>query len=807
MSQQSLRTRADASFTQWGHWVFGHPWLVIISVLTFSVHFISQVRHLEIDTSIEGFLLEDDPILIVYNDFRDRFERDDLVTVTIRPPEIFDFKFLEKLRKLHQELEDDLKYLDEVTSLINARSTRGVEGELIVEDLFEDWPENEAELAVIRDRARENPIYENLLLSQNGELTTLAIRFSTYSESSDEIDLSGFDDEAVPLTGEPSARPFLTGAETLEAVAGLYAILERYDADDFELEIAGAPILTSRLTNEMTADMGTFLVVSILATAVFLYLLFRRISATLIPVGIVLLSLLTTVGFMPLLDIPMQLPTQILPAFLLAVGIGDSVHILAIFYQYRGRGESKQDSIAHALGHSGFPVLMTSLTTAGALLSFTSASLAPIHNLGIIAPIGVFFAFIYTITLVPALLAVVPIGEAPRHGARLGVVDRMLEQCAVLSTTRPWSVVAVSCAILLIGIAGATQLRFSHNPVAWFPEGDPLRVSMDVMNDELKGIMSIEVLFETDKENGLQDPELLSTMKALQVANDDLRFGEIYIGKSLSLVDILEEIHQALNGGQAEFHVIPEDRQLIAQELLLFETSGSDDLEDVTDSLFMTGRMTLRAPWVDAYLYAPVMREIESIYQEAVGSMAKVTVTGLMPLLSRTFEAVIHSMARSYVIALVVITPLMMLLLSSVRLGLLSMIPNLLPIVLILGVMGYFEFPLDGFTLLIGSIALGLAVDDTIHFMNSFRRYYEETGDATQAVHLTLRTAGQAMLVTTLVLCAGFFVFTLGYLTSTFNFGFLTGLALAMAFIGDVTLAPALMVIVIRRREARAAAS
>jgi predicted RND superfamily exporter protein len=131
------------------------------------------------------------------------------------------------------------------------------------------------------------------------------------------------------------------------------------------------------------------------------------------------------------------------------------------------------------------------------------------------------------------------------------------------------------------------------------------------------------------------------------------------------------------------------------------------------------------------------------------------------------------------------------------------MIPNLTPILITLGVMGWFDFPLDGFTLLIGSVAIGLAVDDTIHFMHNFRRYYDRMGDAREAVHETLQTTGQALLFTTLVLCTGFFIFMLGSMRSTFNFGFLTGFALAIALLANVTLAPALMTLVTRRSERR----
>jgi predicted RND superfamily exporter protein len=222
----------------------------------------------------------------------------------------------------------------------------------------------------------------------------------------------------------------------------------------------------------------------------------------------------------------------------------------------------------------------------------------------------------------------------------------------------------------------------------------------------------------------------------------------------------------------------------------------------VTDSQFSTARMTLMAPWRDALEYAPLIRLIESDYASRVPDGVDVQVTGMIPLLSRTFEAVITSMSRSYVLAVAIITPLMMLLLASVRLGLLSMVPNVTPIILTLAFMTVFDFPLDGFTLLLGSIALGLAVDDTIHFMHGFNRNYDETGDVAEAVRRTLATSGQAMFVTSCVLCIGFAVFTLGYMQSLFNFGVLTSLSLVLAFIADVTLAPALMVLVRRARPA-----
>jgi hypothetical protein len=170
--------------------------------------------------------------------------------------------------------------------------------------------------------------------------------------------------------------------------------------------------------------------------------------------------------------------------------------------------------------------------------------------------------------------------------------------------------------------------------------------------------------------------------------------------------------------------------------------------------------------------------------------------TGVLPLLTRTMNAVMISMVQSYGIAFVVVTLLMMLLIGSVRLGLVAMLPNLAPILCALGVMGWLGLPLDVFTLLIGSIALGLAVDDTIHFMHNYRRYLEEGSDSRAAIHRTLETAGRAMLVTTLVLSSGFLIFTLSSMNNIFNFGMLTAFAIGVALLADFLLAPALMQVI-----------
>ncbi|MCP4041158.1 MAG: MMPL family transporter [Gammaproteobacteria bacterium] len=381
-------------------------------------------------------------------------------------------------------------------------------------------------------------------------------------------------------------------------------------------------------------------------------------------------------------------------------------------------------------------------------------------------------------------------GSAQERHNRL---DRLLEGIATIATERSRSVLAISFLVLVIGLAGAAQIRFSHKPFEWLPSAEPVRQATDFIDSHMNGASSVEVIIDTGKENGLYEPKVMKALDRLNREVEAIDQGELFVGKTLSLADILKEINQALNENRTQFYDIPGDRRLIAQEFLLFENSGSDDLEDFVDSQFRQARFTAKMPWVDAILYQDFMDGLTTRFHQALGEEVEIAVTGMTALLGRTMHATIISMSNSYMIAAGVITIMMILLIGDLRIGLVAMIPNLTPIILTLGLMGWFGMPLDLFTMLIGSIAIGLAVDDTIHFMHNYRRYHHQTGEVGEAVRQTLLTTGRAMLVTTIVLSCGFFLYRFSNLSNLQNFGILTGFTIIMALLADFFLAPALM--------------
>ncbi len=804
---KNFTDRLESWFIWLAETIYNNPGKTLLGMFFFFALFASQIPEITVDTSTEGFLHDDDRVLLDYYDFRDQFGRDEKIAIAVKSNDVFSFSFLEKFRSLHNDLEANVPHIAEVTSLINARNTRGEEDLLIVEDLLEEWPETKKDLENIKERVMDNPVYKNIIISEDGRFTTIIIETNNYSHEDKETDaIEEFDSdfETDQSVVEKSAdRKYLTDKENSEVVTAVQNIVKKYHDDDFLIYAAGSPVVTDFLKKTMLKDMRRFLGLAILTIGVLLFILFKRISGVLLPLLIVLLSLFSTVGAMAAAGVALKLPTQILPSFILAVGVGDAVHLLSIFFRKFEGTSDKKAAIKYALGHSGLPIVLTSLTTAGGLLSFSTADIAPIADLGVFACAGVMFALIYSIFLLPALVSIIPLKNKKKSGrqdVRPAFSDRIFDFAGNISTTYPYRVLFISGVLLVISFIGITKIHFSHDIVKWFPAKSDVRIATETIDSNLRGSVNLEIIIDTRRENGLYDPALLTRLEKSADFIEALKTGEIFAGKALSIPVVIKEVNKALHANKKEFYAIPEDKDLIAQEFLLFENSGSDDLEDFTDSGFSKARFTVKVPFRDAVLYSKFLKIVTNHFNESYPD-CKVIVTGMMSIFFQTLTSVISSMAKSYYLAAIIITILMIFLLGRPGIGILSMIPNLTPIIITLGFMGYAGIPVDLFTMLIGCIALGLAVDDTIHFMHSFKNSYDKTSDAQKAVFETLHGTGRAMLITTCVLSIGFFIFMFASLNNLFNFGMLTGATIILALLADFFIAPALMMIISRSNQ------
>lgn len=795
------RMKVEKRFEDFTHLIIKHRLKTLFLTMLMIIGLASNLPKITFDTSTEGFLYKDDPQIIMYNDFRNQFGRDEKIIVAIKTKDIFEKSFLDKLFRLHDEIEENVPYIKEVNSLKNARKTTGDSDGLIVEDLFLDGiPDEEEKLEAIKEFAKNNSIYENLYLNADSTFTTIMITTETYTSlGTGEFDAlaDGFEEEdGFGDDSSDEKLEFITAPETNELISNLEEILQRYRAEDFKIYDAGSPIVAKNLQATLMADMSKFILYVVLTIAILLFMMFRRVSGIFIPLLIVVMTLLATIGSMALAGFPITSMTQILPSLLLAVAIGDSIHILAMFYHKYDEIGDKEQSIAYAIGHSGLAVVMTSVTTAASLSSFTISDIAPVAALGMFSAIGVTLALILTLILIPILLSLLPIKS--RQHAKESYLDSIMINIANFSINHYKSIIGTTLIVIVASLILAIQMQFSHNPLHWFKENNHVRVNTETIDRELRGSISIEVVLDTQKENGVYSTEFLNTLERVTKEIYTYRGENYFIGKIVSINDVLKEIHMALNENKAEFYAIPQNRDLIAQEFLLFENSGSDDLEDIVDSQFSKTRLSIKAPWVDAIEYVEMIDELEGLLNAEFKDMAKVSVTGTLPILATTITKSIKSSIESYIIAFIVIAVLMILLIGNVKLGLLSMIPNLTPIMFAIAFMVIYELPLDMFTILIGAIAIGMVVDDTIHYMHNFKRYYIIHNDVEEAIRLTLHTTGRAIFITSIVLSSGFLVFMFASMTNLFNFGLITGITVLVAMVTNLILTGALMKLFIK---------
>ena len=799
------RTKTESKIELFSDWLFENAKITIVVIFVLVAGIASQLPSLKIDTTTEGFLHKSDPMRVQYDEFRDQFGRDEKLMIAVKTQNIFDLDFLEKLDRFHHALEDELPNIKGVDSLINARNTYGIEGELIVEPLIDKLPQNNEDLISLKETVTNNSLYKNSLYSEDFRMTTVTIDTETYSNNGASQEATNlefddsleFDDDSIG-----GQRLYLTDAENDEIIAQTQQIMQRFNDDNFEIYLSGSAAIAGIFKQALMNDSVIFISLMMIVIMIVLFVLFRRISGVILPLSCVSLTLIMTVSLMSIFSAPFTMATQIMPTFLLAVVTSASIHLLAVFYKDFAKTNDKKKSLRYAMGHSGLAIIMTSVTTAVGLWSFSFSGVAPVADLGVFASSGVMVGLVFTLVFLPALVSVTNFKVVKQKSSEdeYSLMDRALIGISVFATTRPKLIISVSTVLIICAAIIAAQLRFSHFPLQWLPEDNFARVATEAVDENLKGSLTLEVIIDTEKTNGLYNPELLRVIDDVSKNINSISTGNMFVGKVISYIDVIKETNRALNENRDEYYAIPDDSDLIAQEFLLFESSGNNDLASLVDANYSKARLTLKTPFIDS-LEANTFIDNAQIYlDQKFGSLAKVTFTGIGTLMTVTFEEAIYSSAVSYILAFSLITILMVLLIGNLKIGLISMIPNLLPIVILSTIMVIFKMPLDMFTLLIGAIALGLAVDDTVHFMHNFRRYELQYNDVDKAVRLTLMGTGRAITLTSIVLALGFLVLTFSQMNNMFDFGVLTASAILVALLADFFLMPAIMKLIIKDR-------
>lgn len=838
MASQEHQERPNPFFVAWGRLVVRRRWLfLVITLITAGISLGLVITKTRVDTSIEAFIAQDSDTQRLLEEYRDDFGRDAAFIVLIEG-DVFSMPYLSKLRSLHAELatldmdvaslgqrkterqkrmgtpaaapkseaapddpfaSDDFggfdtpagddgwgeeaggSIVDEITSLVNVRQTRGTPDGIEVGELLDPWPA-EADLPALKAQVLSDTFLVGQVIGKKAHHSVILVR-----------------------------SQFMSEPDSIKVNREIARIAKTYNSTEFRTMVTGMPALNDGLNSLIMGDLFKMLALSVALMIIVLAWMFRHVVGVLVPLMVVGMSAINTFGMMALLDAPFTMLTNILPAFLFCVGLGDSVHLISVYRDARNRGLENEVAVVHAVSTTGLPVFYTSLTTMVGLASFQFASLGAIQDMGVAGAFGVFMAFIHSMVLLPIALTFV---KKSRFGLRDdGGPDRLdgfLAWCSRRSGVagdsgvgpapagfkgRRNRTLVVGAALIIVAGIGVSQLRVWHNPLSWIPEGEPTREDILMMDAEIGGTNNLQLLIDAPKGEGIGNKPLLDGLDKLRehiMAYRDVDVGQV-VGNSVSMVEVVKETNRALRGGDAAHYVIPDTEQGVDNAVQMFEFSGADQLRRLVTNDLSRSQMTLRIKWLEAMSYVPLTKHVAEGIALYVPEGARVQATGSVYTLVSTVRSIIGDLLRSFAVALGIITLIMMFLLRSLKLGLIAMVPNLMPICFILGLMGFTGIPIDMNNLLIASIAIGIAVDDTIHFLHHFRIHFDAHKNVELAIAASMRHSGRAMSSTTVILMVGFFAYMAASMENIVRFGLLVGMTALMALLIDLIIAPALL--------------
>lgn len=785
--------RLSRGFGRIAGWAYDHRWVVLGAWLMGLAGAAILSAKVRFDNSFEAYFDTHDPVYRTYQQYREDFGSDEVSYIVYAAPEApygpWNLDVMRRIGQLTEELEREVPFVDEVTSLVNVEFIDSIPGGLEIHELLEDFPRSQEELLRIRDKVLAKPLYVNSLVSADGRYAAIVL----------EMDRSSIDPvEEIKL--DPDGGTNLENLYPQASYHRIERILAEPEYEGIEFYHTGDVALNAvynTITQSESARLGN---ISFVVIAIILLYFLHTPLGVLGPLAVVGASLVLAIGFVGLVGWELDLMFTMLPPLLIAVGVADAVHILCEFRaQYVAQG-SRRAAIRETLYLVGTPCLLTSLTTAAGFSAMAISPIKAIYHFAVYSALGVVFAFGLSVTF---LIVLVSLGRAR---SRRAATEHELERAR--GGHRMQSLLAGICrfdlkhrkAILVtfgllfvFSALGTTRLRVDSNFMNEFSDRVLVKRVTEFVDETMGGNGSLVYLFDGRGPDSIKKPAALAEIERVQ---HEAERHDFLVRKTRSVVDTLKDINQSFHEGDPGYSVTPKTRDLVAQYLLLYEMSGGEEIEEQVSTDYSRAPLELRCKLVESSEYIRLAGRITDYLEREPLDSTRVTVTGMGALWMKLVNYITRSQIRGFLLAFVVIAAMMCFVFRSVKIGLLSMIPNLSPVFLTLGAMGWLGIPLDYVRLLIGTIAIGISVDDTIHLVTRYVHEYRRSGSYEEALFESMREVGRALLITSVVLVAGFLVFLPSILDTLVTFGLLVSGTIFVALVADFLLMPALVLTV-----------
>jgi predicted RND superfamily exporter protein len=736
------------------------PWWRIALSLFLVLVVASGVVRLHFDNSTDAFFMKGDSTMQEYSEFRRMFASDEYSLITVQMPTKIDAAFVNGLVQLERRL-TKLPNVRKVTSLASVRNINGRDGDLNVRGYLEGVLP--ADLPSRLEQARKHPYYRDLYISSDGRYMGIVVETAIRS---------GEIDYKLQLRKELQA-----------------AVAESYFSA-LKPTLVGAPVLDADVRDMVGRESGQFGAMVFVIVSIGFYFVFRSWIAVLIPLVVAFLSILVTFGAMGWLGSPITLLTPIIPSFLISVGVGSNIFLMSHYFRHRLTDKlAARRQVTLSTREMLRPCALASGTTIASLFAFSSSDIVPVSQVGVALGIGLLAALMLTFTLGTAWLYLAAPLVSPRQAERLAQRSQWLSKLDRIASRYQYPIVFTALAVTVVAAYGLTKLKIDYYYLGTFKESTSIRQQYAESDARLPRSTAIEVLVTAKAVDAMKDPELLKRLDTAQRAIETYSALPV---KTYSMVDVAKEINKALNNDNPQAYRLPDSRNALAQSLLLFESSGSDEMTRLVTPDYKTARITIQLPTVPESRSRELHKYIDTQFALALnGSGAEYKLTGLVSMWMKINGYLRDTQITSVLLAFSVTLLVLLVYTRSIKIGLMLAAVNASVVLIVLGFMVLMGWSLDPYTVLIADIAIGVLDDDTVHFYTDIRDGMRQGLSFDDAVSAARASSGQAMYYLGGCLIAGFLVYLASSVASLSAFGVLVALVIATGVIWEWLVMPA----------------
>ncbi len=754
-------------------WQVRHPAAVLLAFAALTAALGSAALRIRIEGSLESMLAPDDPEVLYYADIRTVFGSDDIGVVGVRTPNLFSVATLQKIERITERIAA-VEGVQQVMSITNA-------------------------LDPAADAYDPPKLIPNLRLTPH-EVDALKDKLSTTSLYANNLVAPSFDGAAINVFLEN-----LTDAQYQDlGIDRRISEILAAESGPEQLFYTGASHVKQVAVEYMRRDLFRFTPIALALVMLVLWLSFRRLPAVALPLISVSLAMVWTLGVMVLTGKAITIGTFVLPPLLLVIGSSYGIHVLAYYHEETRAGGNSADAVLHTVQRVRAPLLISALTTAIGFGALTANRITAIWDLGVFSVVGLLFLAMSSLGFLPAAmqLSTTP-ASLPLVGRGSPSLYRLLAQLAASAYKERAMVLSTAGVVALTALAGVQFIRVDSDFLAYFDPQSQVRHANEIINQEIVGSNPFYLVIESGEPGTLKRWEVLKQIKELQSFLATLPG----ITTSISIVDYLELLEIGLNKGGEEDYSLDDEGNLVPfvaaepfwenrnslEPILKTVSSNAATFSGVVTPDFARGNILVRCSLSGSRQVERLLGRIRTYIKQQFPATIQVHPTGTLVLMTGTASEIVFGQIKSLALALAVIFIVMALMFLSVRVGLLAILPNLLAILVFFGVLGWAGVFLNLGTSLIGTVALGIAVDSTIHYMTRLSRQLKREADQATAMKHTMSTVGVPIIYTAIALLFGFLTFAGSSFVPIRSFGLLTSMTLAAALGANLFVLPALL--------------